>query len=1131
MFRKLLVANRGEIAIRAFRAANELGIRTAAIFAREDRASSHRIKADEAYEIGDSGHPVRAYLDIEPIIALAKSIKAEAIYPGYGFLAENPELARACVANGLVFVGPPADVMAAAGNKVAARESAMAAGVPVLAASGVLHDPEAVQAAAAQMQFPLFVKAAAGGGGRGIRLVEDPAHLTDAVASAMREADSAFGDPSVYLEQAIVHARHIEVQVLCDAAGNAVHLFERDCSIQRRQQKLIELAPAPGLPRDLRDALCRDAVRFAQAIDYVNAGTIEFLVDERRGSYVFMEMNTRIQVEHTVTEETTGVDLVRSQLQIAAGATLPELGLTQDRIGQRGYALQCRITTENPAQGFRPDTGRIAAYRAPGGPGIRVDEGSVYVGAEISPYYDSLLLKLIARADTFEHAISRARRAVSEVRIRGVATNQGFLQAVLDDPEFRAGHTFTTFVDERPWLATSRGSRDRVSKLLQRMAEVTVNQPFGTTRIDTDPAVKLPRLDSTVPPPAGSRQRLQELGPEGFARWLRAQQTVQLTDTTFRDAHQSLLATRMRSFDILAVAPAVAQTTPELLSLEVWGGATFDVALRFLGEDPWDRLERLRELIPNICLQMLLRGRNLLGYEPYDDRAVRTFVLQAADTGIDIFRIFDALNNVDPMRAAIEAAAGCGTIAEACLCYTGDLSNPDEKIYTIDYYVRLAEQLVRAGAHILAIKDMAGLLRAPAARTLISRLRAEFDLPVHLHSHDTAGGQLATYLAAIEAGVDAVDGAAAPLAGMTSQPAISAIVAATAYTDRATDVSLDALLELEPYWEEVRSVYAPFESGVRAPTGRVYRHEMPGGQISNLRQQAIAVGLGDRFEEVEDAYERANLVLGNIVKVTPSSKVVGDLALFAVSGRIDWDELVEHPERFDLPDSVLAYLRGDLGQPAAGIPQPFAERALRSRESGMPPALRHLPEDLPDDPDERRAALARLMFPGPYEEFVASRDLYGDVSVLPSRLFFYGLHQGHDEELALEPGVRFDVRLDAVGDPDEAGDRNVMMQVNGELRLLRVQDEAFSESVRSIVRADPDDPNEIAAPLAGILTIFVEEGEWVEEGHPIATLEAMKMESTIMSPRPARIMRVSTRAGQRIESGELVVVLEPTDAG
>ncbi|HWF34587.1 MAG TPA: pyruvate carboxylase [Solirubrobacteraceae bacterium] len=1135
MFKKVLVANRGEIAVRAFRAAYELGIASAALYTPDDRGSVHRVKADEAYEVGEPGHPVRAYLDVDLVVGLAQRIGADAVYPGYGFMSENPELARACARAGITFVGPPAQVLAAAGNKVRARDAARRAGVPVLRASEILADPADAAAAAEGMTFPLFVKAAEGGGGRGMRVVASARELEEAARSAMREAEGAFGDPSVYLEEALVRPRHIEVQILADADGNVIHLFERDCSVQRRHQKVIELAPAPNLDPDLRDRLCADAVRFAREVGYVNAGTVEFLVsaravDSERDEHVFIEMNPRIQVEHTVTEETTDVDLVRSQLLIAGGATLADLGLRQESLRQRGFALQCRITTEDPSADFRPDTGRISAYRAPGGAGIRLDEGTAYVGAEISPYFDSLLLKVTARGKDLRSAIARARRAVDEVRVRGVTTNQAFVRAVLDDPEFRAGRTYTTFVDEHPGLTAVSSRGDRASRLLRCLAEVTVNSPNGPAPQVADPASKLPALPDGDPPP-GSRQRLEELGPGGFARWLRAEKALQVTDTTLRDAHQSLLATRMRTFDMATVAPYMAHLLPQMFSLEVWGGATYDVALRFLSEDPWERLALLRERLPNLCLQMLLRGRNLLGYEPYSEAAVRAFVAEATATGIDIFRIFDALNNVEPMRAAIAATIEAGAVAEAAVCYTGDLSDPAERVYTLDYYLSVAEGLVQAGAHVLAIKDMAGLLRAPAARTLVTRLRQEFDLPVHLHTHDTAGGQLATYLAAIEAGVDAVDGAADPMAGRTSQPTLSGIVSATDFTERKTGLSLEALLDLEPYWEAVRTSYAPFETRMRAPTGRVYRHQIPGGQLTNLRQQSLALGLGERFEEIEVAYVRANEVLGNIVKVTPTSKVVGDLALFVVSGGIEWEELREHPERFDLPDSVLAFLRGELGEPAGGLPQPFAERALRgagkgdAEESSNGEAV-----DFPEPGLERQAALSELMFPGPFRDQREARTDYGDVSVIPTLPFFYGLKEDEEHAIDLEPGVRLMVGLEAIGEPDARGMRTVLTRLNGQLRPIDVRDESIQVTSVTVERADPKDPDHVAAPLAGIITVRVKEDDEVDEGDAIAVLEAMKMESTITAHRSGRVARVAATSGTRLEQGDLILVLVSAEA-
>ena len=933
MISKVLVANRGEIAIRAFRAAYEMGIATVAVYPYEDRNSLHRLKADESYQIGEKGHPVRAYLSVDEIIRVAQQAGADAIYPGYGFLSENPDLAAACAAAGITFVGPSAEILELAGNKSRAIAAARAAGLPVLNSSAPSSSADELMAAAATMEFPLFVKAVSGGGGRGMRRVTDLAALPEAIEAASREAESAFGDPTLYLEQAVLNPRHIEVQILADTHGNVMHLFERDCSVQRRHQKVIELAPAPNLPDELRQKICADAVAFARQIDYTYAGTVEFLLDER-GHYVFIEMNPRIQVEHTVTEEITDVDLVASQMRIADGETLEDLGLSQDTLTARGAALQCRITTEDPANGFRPDTGRITGYRTPGGAGIRLDGGS-HLGAEISAHFDSMLVKLTCRGRDFGTAVARARRALAEFRIRGVSTNIPFLQAVVNDPDFRAGRVTTSFIDERPYLLTARTPADRGTKILNYLADVTVNQPHGPRPSTVYPQDKLPEIDLDAAPLRGSKHLLTEVGPEAFARWLRESKSVGVTDTTFRDAHQSLLATRVRTTGLLMVAPYIARMTPQLLSIECWGGATYDVALRFLKEDPWERLAALREAIPNICLQMLLRGRNTVGYTPYPESVTYAFVQEATATGIDIYRIFDALNNVDSMRPAIDAVRETGTaVAEVAMSYTGDLSDPHENLYTLDYYLKLAEQIVDAGAHVLAIKDMAGLLRPQAAHQLVSALRSRFDLPVHVHTHDTPGGQLATYLAAWQAGASAVDGASGPLAGTTSQPALSSIVAAAAHTEYDTGLSLSAVCDLEPYWEALRKVYAPFESGIPGPTGRVYRHEIPGGQLSNLRQQAIALGLGDRFEEIEANYAAADRVLGRLVKVTPSSKVVGDLALALVGAHLSADEFAADPAKFDIPDSVIGFLRGELGDPPGGWPEPLRTKAL----AGRPPA-------------------------------------------------------------------------------------------------------------------------------------------------------------------------------------------------
>ena len=1126
---KLLVANRGEIAIRAFRAAYELGMSTVAVYAYEDRNSPHRLKADEAYQIGEVGHPVRAYLSVAEIIRVARLSGADAVYPGYGFLSENADLAAACAQAGITFVGPGSAVLELTGDKSRAVAAAREAGLPVLASSAPSSSVDELTAAAESMRFPLFVKAVSGGGGRGMRRVEDRAALAEAVEAASREAESAFGDPMVYLEQAVQNPRHIEVQILADGCGEIIHLFERDCSMQRRHQKVIELAPAPNLSDSLRQRICADAVAFARHIDYFCAGTVEFLLDDR-GHHVFIECNPRIQVEHTVTEEITDVDLVAAQLRIASGETLADLGLTQDALRIRGFAMQCRITTEDPANGFRPDTGRVTAYRSPGGAGVRLD-GGTHTGAEISAHFDSMLVKLTCRGRDFAGATARARRALAEFRVRGVSTNIGFLSAVVDDPDFQAGRVTTSFIDERPELLTARSPADRGTRILNYLADVTVNKPHGERRSSVYPHDKLPELDLITPPKDGSRQRLQQLGPEGFAAWLRDSPAVGVTDTTFRDAHQSLLATRVRTSGLVTVAPYIARMMPQLLSIECWGGATYDVALRFLKEDPWERLAALRDAVPNICLQMLLRGRNTVGYTPYPSVVAESFVDEAARTGIDVFRIFDALNNVESMRPAIDAVRATGTaVAQVAMSYTADLSDPGETLYTLDYYLKLAEQIVDAGAHVLAIKDMAGLLRPPAAATLVSALRSRFDLPVHVHTHDTPGGQLATYLAAWQAGASAVDGAAAPLAGTTSQPALSSIVAAAAHTERDTGLSLAAVCELEPYWEALRKVYAPFdvaESGPPCPTGRVYRHEIPGGQLSNLRQQAIGLGLGDRFEQIEQNYAAADRVLGRLVKVTPSSKVVGDLALALVGAGVTADDFAAEPGRVDIPDSVIGFLRGDLGDPAGGWPEPLRTAALAGRTLPQPDVRLSVDDEkaLAKPGRDRQTTLNRLLFPGPTREFEAHRRDYGDTSRLSANQFFYGLRHGEEHRVELEKGVALLIGLEAISDADERGFRTVMCLINGQLRPVLVRDRGVAADVPAAEKADRADPGHVAAPFAGVVTLGVVEGATVDAGQTIATIEAMKMEAAITAPRSGVVARIAVAKTTQVESGDLLAVI------
>ena len=1124
MFSKVLVANRGEIAVRAFRAAHELGAKTVAVFPYEDRKSEHRLKADEAYQIGEPGHAVRAYLDPEGIVRTALEAGADAVYPGYGFLSENPDLAEACTNAGITFVGPPTDVLHLTGNKARAIEAAKRAGLPTLRSAPPSTDVEELVAGAEEVGFPVFVKAVAGGGGRGMRRVERPEDLRDSLQAAMREAESAFGDATVFLEEAVVDPRHIEVQVLADGQGGLMHLFERDCSVQRRHQKVVEIAPAPNLSPELREEICNHAVAFAREIGYVNAGTVEFLLAPD-GRYVFIEMNPRIQVEHTVTEEITDVDLVSSQLRIASGESLEDLGLSQEDMWIRGAALQCRITTEDPANGFRPDTGTISTYRSAGGAGVRLDGGTIFVGAEVGAHFDSMLVKLTCRGRDFPTAVRRARRALAEFRIRGVTTNIPFLQALLEEPDFLAGKVTTSFIDERPQLRTARIPSDRGTRLLTYIANVTVNQPHGPGRTRISPRAKLPALDTDAPAPPGARDRLLRLGPEQFARDLREQVGVGVTDTTFRDAHQSLLATRVRTRDLLHVAPHVSRLTPQLLSVECWGGATYDVALRFLSEDPWERLSALREAMPNIPLQMLLRGRNTVGYTPYPTKVTDAFVTEAARTGIDVFRIFDALNDVDQMRPAIAAVRATGTaVAEVALCYTGDLTSPDERLYTLDYYLALAERIVDAGAHVLAIKDMAGLLRAPAARTLVRALRERFDLPVHLHTHDTAGGQLATLLAAVDAGVDAVDAASASMAGTTSQPPLSALVAATNGTERETGLDLQTVCDLEPYWEGVRALYHPFESGLRSPTGRVYTHEIPGGQLSNLRQQAIALGLGERFEAIEDMYAAANRILGNIVKVTPSSKVVGDLALALVGANADPDDFEADPTAYDIPDSVIGFLKGELGDPPGGWPEPFRTRALEGRTP------RTRVTDLSEEDEaallaDPRPTLNRLLFPGPTEDFLASREDYSDLSVLGTREFLHGIDLGVEHEIDLEPGKKLIIGLQSISEPDERGYRTVMCTLNGQLRPVHVRDESVKVDVKVAEKADPKDKSQVPAPFAGVVSVAVAEGDTVEPGGVVATIEAMKMEANITAPVGGTVARLAIGTQQQVEGGDLILVV------
>ncbi|APT93134.1 pyruvate carboxylase [Corynebacterium phocae] len=1134
-FKKILVANRGEIAVRAFRAAFETGAKTVAIYPREDRNSFHRAFAGEAVRIGTEGAPVKAYLDVAEVIRAAKKTGADAIYPGYGFLSERTELAQACVDNGIKFIGPSPATLDLTGDKAAAVAAAKAAGLPILQDSEPTTDLDKLEEYSKDFNFPLFVKAVSGGGGRGMRFVENAQELREKCAEASREAEAAFGDGQVYLETAVIKPQHIEIQILADSQGNVIHLYERDCSVQRRHQKVVEVAPAPSLDPELRDKICADAVRFSQHINYEGAGTVEFLVDEN-GNHVFIEMNPRVQVEHTVTEEITGVDIVKAQMEIAAGASLADLGLKQENISITGSALQCRITTEDPANGFRPDTGTLTQYRSPGGAGVRLD-GATSVGAEVSPNFDSLLVKVTCRGANFEEAVARAKRALNEFTVAGVATNIGFLRALLREPDFVGKRVDTGFIENHPDLLKAPHAVDETGRIIDYIADVTVNQPNGPCPTALRPHEKIPPFQRGEELPRGSRDDLLELGPKAWAEKIRKQDALAVTDTTFRDAHQSLLATRVRGTALVTAAESVARLTPQLYSVEAWGGATYDVAMRFLKEDPWVRLDLLREAMPNQNIQMLLRGRNTVGYSPYSDKVCHAFVEEAARSGIDVFRIFDALNDVSQMRPAIDAVLETGTtVAEVAMSYSGDMCSPKEDLYTLDYYLKLAEQIVGTGAHVLAIKDMAGLLRPESASVLVKALRKEFDLPVHVHTHDTAGGQLATYYAAALAGADAVDGASAPLGGTTSQPSLSAIVAAFANTPRDTGLDLQAICDLEPYWEAVRELYHPFENGIPGPTGRVYKHEIPGGQLSNLRAQATALGLADRFEVIEDNYAAVNEMLGRPTKVTPSSKVVGDLALHLVGAGVSPEEFEADPQKYDIPDSVIAFLRGELGTPPGGWP-PLRDKVLEGRAPGEVqvkdvPAeeVEHLESS---DPKERRASINRLLFPKQFEEFNEFRRTYGNTEALSDTLFLYGMDEGKEHTVHYFPSgstdradiKHFTVRFDALGEPDEKGMRNMVLSVNGQIRPIKVRDNNVESTVATVEKADPSNKGHVAAPFAGVVTPTIEVGAKVKAGDQVAVIEAMKMEASISATQDGTVERIAVGQVTKVEGGDLIAVI------
>lgn len=1144
--KKLLVANRSEIAIRIFRAASELGVRTFAVYADEDKLSLHRFKADEAYQIGKGKGPLDAYLSIDEIIRVAKEHDIDAIHPGYGFLSESPEFADACARDGINFIGPSPQTMRTLGNKIAARNLAISCGVPVMPASEPLADvPEAILSAARAIGYPVMIKASWGGGGRGMRPINNEERLVDAVLSAKREARAAFGKDEVYLEKLVRQARHVEVQILGDSHGNLVHLFERDCSIQRRNQKIIERAPAPYLDGATRDALCAAALKIGRATQYVGAGTIEFLMNAETGQFYFIEVNPRIQVEHTVTEVVTGLDIVKAQIRIADGGHIgnaAETGIPpQADIRLSGHAMQCRITTEDPENNFIPDYGRITAYRGAMGFGIRVDGGTAYSGAVVTRFYDPMLEKVTAWAPTPDEVIDRMARALTEYRIRGVTTNLAFLHNVISHRRFRANDYTTGFIDETPALFDFKARQDRATRLLTWIADVTVNdhpETRGRAKPDSDaPAASAPRFPDA--PAAGTRQVLERLGPQAFADWMKAQKRVLVTDTTMRDAHQSLLATRMRTKDIVTIAPAYATGLPQLLSLECWGGAMFDVSMRFLAEDPWERLAEIRARVPNILTQMLLRGANGVGYTNYPDNVVRHFVHQAAKAGMDLFRIFDCLNWVENMRVSIDAVIENGKLAEGAICYTGDILDPARCKYDLKYYVALAKELEATGVHILGLKDMAGLLKPAAARVLITALKQEVGLPIHLHTHDTSGIAGATVLAAVEAGVDAIDAAMDAMSGTTSQPILGSIVVALARTEHETGLDPDAVRRISFYWETVRSQYAAFESDLRAGASEIYLHEMPGGQFTNLKEQARSLGLDTRWHDVARAYRAANDLFGDIVKVTPSSKVVGDMALMMVSQGLKSEDVIAEDRDVAFPASVVEMLRGDLGQPPGGWPEALQMKALKGETpiTARPGSL--LPDaDLEARRDEAEKLCGRvineaefsayLMYPKVFVEFAALQRKYGPVSVLPTPVFFYGMKIGDEVTLEIEPGKTLVVQLTAIGETREDGQVELFFELNGQPRVITVPNRAAATTVKARRKAESGNAAHIAAPMPGVVsTVNVVKEQRVKAGDVLLTLEAMKMETALHAPHDGTVAELLVGPGAQVDSKDLLVELRP----
>ena len=1142
-FKKILIANRGEIAIRVMRAANEMGKKTVAVFAEEDKLGLHRFKADEAYRIGEGMGPVAAYLSIDEIIRVAKESGADAIHPGYGLLSENPDFVDACEANGIAFIGPKAATMRALGDKASARRVAIEAGVPVIPATEVLGDDmNAIRKEAAEVGYPLMLKASWGGGGRGMRPIMGEDEVEEKVLEGRREAEAAFGNGEGYLEKMIIRARHVEVQILGDKHGGMYHLFERDCSVQRRNQKVVERAPAPYLSEEQRQEICELGRKICSHVNYECAGTVEFLMDMESGNFYFIEVNPRVQVEHTVTEEVTGIDIVQSQILIAEGKTIAEATGKDSQADVRlnGHALQTRITTEDPQNNFIPDYGRITAYRSATGMGIRLDGGTAYAGGVITRYYDSLLTKITAWAPTPEKAIARMDRALREFRIRGVSTNIAFVENLLKHPTFLSNQYTTKFIDETPALFQFKKRRDRGTKVLTYIADISVNgHPETEGRPEPAADLKPARTPASRAEPAyGTRNLLEDNGPQAVADWMKAQKQLLITDTTMRDGHQSLLATRMRSVDMIEAAPAYAANLPQLFSVECWGGATFDVAYRFLQECPWQRLRDLRAAMPNIMSQMLLRASNGVGYTNYPDNVVQAFVKEAAN-GIDVFRVFDSLNWVENMRVAMDAVVEANKICEGTICYTGDILNPDRAKYDLKYYVGMAKELEAAGAHVLGLKDMAGLLKPAAARVLIKALKEEVGLPIHFHTHDTAGIASGTILAASEAGVDAVDCAMDSFSGNTSQATLGTVVEALQFTDRDTGLDIGAIREVSNYFEAVRGQYAAFESGLQAPASEVYLHEMPGGQFTNLKAQARSLGLEERWHEVAQSYADVNQMFGDIVKVTPSSKVVGDMALMMVSQNLTRED-VEDPQRdVSFPDSVVDMMKGNLGQPPGGFPTAIINKVLKDEQPNTERPGKHLP---PVDLESVRADLSKqlegykvddedlngyLMYPKVFLDYMGRHRIYGPVRALPTRTFFYGMEPGEEITAEIDPGKTLEIRLQAIGETDENGEVKVFFELNGQPRAIRVPNRKIKATTAARPKADIANANHIGAPMPGVVaSVAVQAGQKVSEGDLLLTIEAMKMETGLHAERDAVVKAVHIQPGGQIDAKDLLIELE-----